>query len=828
MIKIDKLNKTYDRRSKNRNKVLYDISLTLPNTGFVCIVGASGCGKTSLLNAVGGLDSFDSGTITAGETTVSRSGTRKMEEERNRSFGYIFQNYYLLSEHSVGYNVYLGLHSSSLSHKEKLARVKEALREVDMERYVNRIVGELSGGQQQRVAIARALARRPRVIFADEPTGNLDEANTVNICTLLRKISRHSLVVMVTHEDRIAGFFADRIITLADGHIKSDKNISERQDYSENGGNTIYSGDFIEEKSSPSENVNLRILREEDSSPVDLTLVIQNDKIIIKLDSDKTVSCLRSEELPFIVEGDRPKLSIEEMDEGAKDDRFLSEKHTEGEKKKQKSSLGISMLLAEANNIIRSAKKKNMGRSFFLIALTALTIFCVSDYITISNVDPEDFIISDSHILTVTVERDKDLAIGDGFGQSELNKVAEAYRNLLKAEFPEAEFIPTIPREIYYSADIFPQYSSLRIDFKENSFVPLEYLDESTIIHGRAPRNLNEVVVDRWVLDSILEKSGIIQNSINDRTYFLGKTLKFLKVRFAPTIVGICDSGEPNIYVSKNSFVSFGTSENEVISLSDLKKEKPGLYDDINLEEGTCAAVYGNATGALVKIGGYFYTTNAKRLDITHIISKDGLNAKYVVTDAQMEELYENSLNSSSTINLYSKDKEAIKEYLSKGIPEEYKGKIVVLVEDKYEDQYNQYLEAATVRMDARSIIIVSVLVLSAMMLYLLSRSHVVERMGMVAVYRLLGIPKRKMLSVFSLECLLLSLRSSLPAAVLTHTVITVLTILPETGFSMILPILASVAVYISITVFHLTVTALPLIRLLLLPPARLATKYDF
>lgn len=91
-----------------------------------------------------------------------------------------------------------------------------------MDRFARRRVSDLSGGQQQRVAIARALARRPRVIFADEPTGNLDQANTINICNLLRDISRHSLVVMVTHEEQIARFYADRIITLKDGEISSD------------------------------------------------------------------------------------------------------------------------------------------------------------------------------------------------------------------------------------------------------------------------------------------------------------------------------------------------------------------------------------------------------------------------------------------------------------------------------------------------------------------------------------------------------------------------------------------------------------------------------
>lgn len=146
MIKITNLNKTYDKGNRNSNHVLKDVSLTLPDTGFVCILGASGCGKTTLLNSIGGLDSFDNGTIETENVTAKGYGSRAMEAERNRNFGYIFQNYYLLSEHSVGYNVYIGLHSLPISHKEKLIRVREALKAVDMERFARRTVSDLSGG----------------------------------------------------------------------------------------------------------------------------------------------------------------------------------------------------------------------------------------------------------------------------------------------------------------------------------------------------------------------------------------------------------------------------------------------------------------------------------------------------------------------------------------------------------------------------------------------------------------------------------------------------------------------------------------------------------
>ncbi len=141
MIQVQNLHKTYGRGKRHANHVLRDVSLTLPDTGFVCILGASGCGKTSLLNAISGLDRFDSGTLTASDISVNRYGTKAYETQRNNNFGYIFQNYYLLMDHSAAYNVYIGLHALALTHREKMNRVRQALKAVEMERYFHRTVG---------------------------------------------------------------------------------------------------------------------------------------------------------------------------------------------------------------------------------------------------------------------------------------------------------------------------------------------------------------------------------------------------------------------------------------------------------------------------------------------------------------------------------------------------------------------------------------------------------------------------------------------------------------------------------------------------------------
>ena len=360
-MKITNLNKTYDRRRSNANHVLKDVSFTLPDTGFVCILGPSGCGKTSLLNAIGGLARFDSGTLETEHLQVSAYGTLAYEAERNRNFGYIFQNYYLLQNHSVAYNVYLGLHSLELSHGEKLRRVREALAAVDMERYLRRRVDTLSGGQQQRVAIARALARRPRVIFADEPTGNLDEANTLSICSLLRKISKTSLVVMVTHEERIASFFADRIIKLQEGRIASDSDDFQRGSLTVEGNSTLYAGDYAESRLDDN-SVTLRLLREAGAAPVNLTVVALKDRIVIKLDDSRSVSCSPAGESPLLLEGKRPVMTLTELEQDASLPDFSREENIPA---KAGRGLSLSMMWKEARKLLQGRGMRNVGSWFF-------------------------------------------------------------------------------------------------------------------------------------------------------------------------------------------------------------------------------------------------------------------------------------------------------------------------------------------------------------------------------------------------------------------------------------------------------------------------------
>ena len=819
MIRAEHLNKTYDRRRRNENRVLKDVSFQLPETGFVCILGPSGCGKTSLLNALGGLDRFDNGTLTAGDVTVDRYGKRAYEAERNRNFGYIFQNYYLLPEHSVAYNIYLGLHSLKLTHAQKVERIRQALTAVDMSRYIRRKVGELSGGQQQRIAIARALARRPRVIFADEPTGNLDEANTMNICTLLRQISRQSLVIMVTHEERIADFFADRIIRLDDGRISSDTDKWNRERMSMRNDREIYAGDHGESRLE-SDGVSLHLVREEGAAPVELTVVALKDRIVIKLADGRAVTCGGMQEAPVIRQGKSPTMTLESVDR-TDTPAFVTAEPAPLARAGHGIRLGT--MVGEAAHLLRTGGARRVGTRLFLVLLTVLTMWTACDYLTVSSVDPEDFIRTDSHILEIRMKRGG----GAGVQYVGLEDLYTAYTDFVAASGQAFQFVPAPISSVSYSARIFHQMSDVSAHLENFNYAPVSELDSTTLIYGRMPQKAGEVVVDRWVLENVIEADSITKNAMKDVSFFLDQQLYFERCDYEVTLVGICDSGEPAMYLTLTDIIHTSTVRRTLLALSDFKAAHPGEYDGLELADGECLV---NANAA-----GQSYTTLVgHKLDfksgfswtIRETVQTEDPEA-IIVSDSEAQR-YIRSLCNAARFYVYCGDKAAMKTYLSQQLPEELSQQLIIDVEDAHTDAWNEYLQASRVKVNARTVVTVTVMLLSMVMLYLLCRSQARDRIGMMAVYRLLGIPGRKLRTIFLLEGLLISLQTALPAAAGAYAVITVLAKIEQLKLKLVLPAAAAVLVYLGILCYHLLAAVLPLGKLLRLPPAQLASKYDY
>jgi len=179
--------------------------------------GESGSGKTTLLNVIGGLDKVNNGNIYINGKKINKRLAYTVDKVRNLNVGYIFQDYKLIDNISVFENVAMALKMIGIKDKAEIKqKVECVLSIVKMDRYKNRPAAMLSGGERQRVAIARAIVKNPNIIIADEPTGNLDSKNSLEIMNIIKAISKEKLVILVTHETNLAKFYASRIIEIKD------------------------------------------------------------------------------------------------------------------------------------------------------------------------------------------------------------------------------------------------------------------------------------------------------------------------------------------------------------------------------------------------------------------------------------------------------------------------------------------------------------------------------------------------------------------------------------------------------------------------------------
>ena len=221
MLELNQITKTYGQGG-NQVEALRGLSIAFRENEFVAILGHSGCGKTTLLNIIGGLDQYTSGDLSIGGRSTRDFKDRDWDAYRNHSVGFVFQSYNLIPHQTVLANVELALTLSGVSRSERRRRAKAVLERVGLADQLHKRPNQMSGGQMQRVAIARALVNDPEILLADEPTGALGSETSVQIMELLKEVARDRLVIMVTHNPELAQQYATRTVRLLDGKIVSD------------------------------------------------------------------------------------------------------------------------------------------------------------------------------------------------------------------------------------------------------------------------------------------------------------------------------------------------------------------------------------------------------------------------------------------------------------------------------------------------------------------------------------------------------------------------------------------------------------------------------
>ena len=229
MLRLESIRKEYVT-GDSKVEALKEVSLQFRKSEFVSILGQSGCGKTTLLNIIGGLDRYTSGDLIINGKSTKEFKDRDWDSYRNHSVGFVFQNYNLIPHQTVLANVELALTLSGVSKKERKSRAIKALEDVGLKEHIYKKPNQLSGGQMQRVAIARALVNDPEIILADEPTGALDTHTSLQVMEILKKISKGKLIIMVTHNPDLAEKYSSRIIKILDGKITDDSNPYSKED----------------------------------------------------------------------------------------------------------------------------------------------------------------------------------------------------------------------------------------------------------------------------------------------------------------------------------------------------------------------------------------------------------------------------------------------------------------------------------------------------------------------------------------------------------------------------------------------------------------------
>ena len=583
-------------------------------------------------------------------------------------------------------------------------------------------------------------------------------------------------------------------------------------------------------------------------------MIVENDRIVIKSNDGRVLLSSSENEPPFIAEGNKPRLeaAASVTGTGSEGVRSAADGAPAGDAAEAKQAgsseasasndlsaphdlvkntgrgLEFGLLLREALGSRSGKRLQNIGTVLFLILLSFMLCLTAADTITISHIDPEDFILSDSHILDLQFSRGNEMTDLDWH----IPEYTRVYIDWLAEHDQEVYFIPTVSGKLCYKDDTVPQYGSSAMYFSNYSYVPVEILDPESLITGRMPERYDEIVLDRWVLDKALAEPGVVPNIIPNSDYLLGKQIFIEKKDLILTISGICDSGEPSVYVSKLLLFALGNSGDNVVTYSEFIK----ITGDTSVPEpepNQCYSLTDNTGSSYIYSKGYFFNTkNGASFKIAEALetptAEYGLMAKFVIRDDALDDIYRASVADTKKSSLWCRDKAATRQIMdNEPLPENIDGLLNVIITDRYTESNTNYRNAVAKKVSARFIVTLALAVLSVIMLYLLQRSRIVERMELVAVYRLLGLPKRDAVGVFVLESVFQTLKYSLPVILITWGVIELLGISGVSN-AIHLPLWGALATLAAILLIRILFAMLPAIRLMLEPPARLAAKHDF
>lgn len=808
MITLKNVNKYFFRHKKNEIHVINGTSLELAKSGLVALLGPSGCGKTTLLNAIGGLDRINSGEIYINGIKMPKVGSAKIDKIRVLNIGYIFQNYNLLDNMTVFENVALSLKMIGIKNREEIkSRVDYILEAVGMYRYRNKPAGNLSGGQRQRVGIARALVKNPEIIIADEPTGNLDSKNTIEIMNIIKAISKTKLVILVTHEKDLAHFYASRIIELEDGKVIRDYQNEHENELDYRIDNKIYLKDFKSLQNLNSNNRNIDIYSDNDE-PLNLNIVIKNGNLYIKSDENYKVEVLDEQSNIEFIDDNYRKISKEDYE---KKEFAIDRLAFSKDKIRYTSIYNFYTMLKTGFKKVSgyTAIKKILLIGFFVSAM--FISYSISSIFGVTKIRDEKFVTVNKEYISI---------------RNAGNKVED----VLKLE------------ELDYISYVLPGTSAIKGEFKtddlwqlskvsttiEASMADYRLLKDEDLVTGRMPSSKREIVIDRRVLERVkTEDMGFRMLNIKTDDEYIGKHFKIVDLDFE--IVGISNSNSPCIYLREESFydclepyyelfypfvanrtgvaknISKYDSSDNSISLKEGKAPAEDyeaiapLSQKFNYPLGS--SIDTKVNGKKLKIVGY-YTSNKEKSDL--YVNEN--TAKY------------NVILSSENMTIYSKDKnETISKLKDLGYD----------AQDTYESSRHEYIQKVKKSITESLVIAGILLFISFIEIYLMIRASFLSRIKEVGIYRAIGVKKTDIYKMFLGEILIITTIASLTGTIFMSTILKEVT---KSSWFSTLYIVDVKTVVISILLVYLLnilIGLLPIVQTIRKTPAEILSRND-
>ena len=810
MIKIEKIDKYFNRFRRNQIHVINNTSLEFERTGLVALLGESGSGKTTLLNVIGGLDKVRKGHIYINGKKITRRTQGRVDKIRNLNIGYIFQDYKLLENMSVYDNVSIALKLIGIKDKKEIdKRVNYCLEKVGMLRYKKRPCNMLSGGERQRVGIARAIVKNPNIIIADEPTGNLDSRNSVEIMNIIKAISKDKLVILVSHEKQLVKFFASRIIEIEDGKITNDYTNEDESDLDYEIVNNLYLKDY-KNKEELSKNITVY---SNTKNNIKLNIVISNNNIYIESLDNKRIEIIDDNSTIKMINDNYKNISKEDVDKYDFDFKNII-----NENKKLKYS-SIFNPITFITNSFKKVFKYSLLKKILLIGFFLTGIFIMYSTSSIAGrltIKDKDFITMNKNYLIIDYKKIK----------------LDTYNSLEK----NLDIYYMMPGNSKTTINVVVEdfYQTSRLNTRlEGSLSSINMITEKDLIKGRMPQNENEIVIDKMAYDKMMEDPVSQMIGLREIDNILNRRIRINNMPDM-LIVGITDLESPSIYMNENKFINilYQNVNNDGYQYFDYQIEEAENYQEFNDFN-----LYTNKI--VLKEGRYPYNDyevlvnynqkedmklnkeidkkiNGKKLVVVgYYTSKDNINT-YLVNQNMVKTLL---IKNSSDIIIYPKNKE---ETINK-IREEYE----LNVKDTYTYSKTKYINKNKDKIKSSITSSLIMLVISLIEIFLMIRSSFLSRIKEVGIYRAIGVKKKDIYTMFSGEIIAINILATIPGILITAYILYELSkVKIFEGLFIVNPMLILLS-FILVLIFNLIIGLIPVFNTIKKRPAEILSRTD-